>query len=143
LCISIRPDKSRDTLFISNYATIEITDALTRVDGSARSLMFGSRDYAMRAWLDPDRLQSLGLTANDVVNALAGQNVQVASGVLNQPPMDKSGAFQISVQTLGRLTSTEEFGNIVVKQTANAGRAHERHRADRARGAGLLDQLLP
>ena len=114
------PDKSRDTLFISNYATIEITDAVTRVDGVGSLIVFGSRDYAMRAWLDPDRLQSLGLTANDVVNALAGQNVQVASGVLNQPPMDKSGAFQISVQTLGRLTSTEEFGNIVVKQTANA-----------------------
>ena len=83
-------------------------------------IVFGSRDYAMRAWLDPDRLQSLGLTANDVVLALQGQNVQVASGVLNQPPVDKPGAFQISVQTLGRLTSTEEFGNIVVKQTANA-----------------------
>ena len=114
------PDKSRDTLFISNYATIEINDALTRVDGVGSIIVFGSRDYAMRVWLDPDRLQSLGLTANDVVNALAGQNVQVASGVLNQPPVDKSGAFQISVQTLGRLASTEEFGNIVVKQTANA-----------------------
>ena len=85
-----------------------------------RSIVFGSRDYAMRAWLDPDRLQSLGLTAADVVLALQGQNVQVASGVLNQPPVDKPGAFQISVQTLGRLTNTEEFGNIVVKQTANA-----------------------
>ena len=103
------PDKSRDTLFISNYATIEITDALTRVDGVGSITVFGSRDYAMRAWLDPDRLQSLGLTANDVVLALQGQNVQVASGVLNQPPVDKPGAFQISVQTLGRLTSTEEF----------------------------------
>jgi len=114
------PDKSRDTLFISNYATIEITDALTRVDGVGSITVFGSRDYAMRAWLDPDRLQSLGLTANDVVLALQGQNVQVASGVLNQPPVDKPGAFQISVQTLGRLTSTEEFSNIVIKQTPNA-----------------------
>ncbi|MGB8187457.1 MAG: efflux RND transporter permease subunit, partial [Pseudolabrys sp.] len=114
------PDKSRDTLFISNYATIEITDALTRVDGVGSITVFGSRDYAMRAWLDPDRLQSLGLTAADVVLALQGQNVQVASGVLNQPPVDKPGAFQISVQTLGRLTSTEEFSNIVIKQTANA-----------------------
>src|SRR5690349_23818901 len=114
------PDKSRDTLFISNYATIEITDTITRVDGVGSLIVFGSRDYAMRAWLDPDRLQSLGLTANDVVLALQGQNVQVASGVLNQPPVDKPGAFQISVQTLGRLTSTEEFGNIVVKQTTNA-----------------------
>ena len=114
------PDKSRDTLFISNYATIEITDTITRVDGVGSLIVFGSRDYAMRAWLDPDRLQSLGLTANDVVLALQGQNVQVASGVLNQPPVDNPGAFQISVQTLGRLTSTEEFGNIVIKQTANA-----------------------
>ncbi|MGA9202295.1 MAG: efflux RND transporter permease subunit, partial [Pseudolabrys sp.] len=114
------PDKSRDTLFISNYTTIEITDTITRVDGVGSLIVFGSRDYAMRAWLDPDRLQSLGLTANDVVVALQGQNVQVASGVLNQPPVDKPGAFQISVQTLGRLTSTEEFGNIVIKQTANA-----------------------
>ena len=79
------PDKSRDTLFISNYTTIEITDTITRVDGVGSLIVFGSRDYAMRAWLDPDRLQSLGLTANDVVVALQGQNVQVASGVLNQP----------------------------------------------------------
>src|SRR4029077_15190893 len=114
------PDKSRDTLFISNYATIEISDALTRVDGVGSLIVFGARDYAMRIWLDPDRLQSLGLTAGDVVIALQGQNVQVASGVLNQPPVDKPGAFQISVQTQGRLADPDEFGNIVVKQTANA-----------------------
>jgi hydrophobe/amphiphile efflux-1 (HAE1) family protein len=114
------PDNSRDTLFISNYATLEITDAVTRVDGVGSITVFGARDYAMRIWLDPDRLQSVGLTANDVVLALQGQNVQVASGVLNQPPMDKSGAFQISVQTQGRLANPDEFGNIVVKQTTNA-----------------------
>ncbi len=114
------PDKSRDTLFISNYATLEITDVITRVDGVGSIIVFGARDYAMRVWLDPDRLQSLGLTASDVVLALQGQNVQVASGVLNQPPVDKPGAFQISVQTQGRLANPDEFGNIVVKQTANA-----------------------
>ncbi len=114
------PDKTRDTLFISNYTTLEVTDAITRVDGVGSLIVFGARDYAMRVWLDPDRLQSLGLTASDVVVALQGQNVQVASGVLNQPPVDKPGAFQISVQTQGRLANTEEFGNIVVKQTANA-----------------------
>jgi hydrophobe/amphiphile efflux-1 (HAE1) family protein len=114
------PDKSRDTLFISNYATLEITDAVTRVDGVGSIIVFGARDYAMRVWLDPDRLQSLGLTAGDVVLALQGQNVQVASGVLNQPPVDKPGAFQINVQTQGRLANPDEFGNIVVKQTANA-----------------------
>ncbi|HTS42727.1 MAG TPA: multidrug efflux RND transporter permease subunit [Xanthobacteraceae bacterium] len=116
----ISPDNSRDQLFISNYATLEIKDALTRVDGVGSITVFGSRDYSMRIWLDPDRLQSLGLTATDVTTALAGQNVQVASGVLNQPPVDKPGAFQISVQTLGRLADPNEFSNIVVKQTANA-----------------------
>ncbi len=114
------PDKTRDTLFISNYATINVTDALTRVDGVGSIIVFGARDYAMRIWLDPDRLQSVGLTAGDVVTALQGQNVQVASGVLDQPPMDKSGAFQLSVITQGRLADPAEFGNIVVKQTANA-----------------------
>src|ERR1700686_627824 len=114
------PDKSRDTLFISNYATLEITDALTRVDGVGSITVFGSRDYSMRIWLDPDRLQSVGLTAIDVTNALQGQNIQVASGVLSAPPLDKPGAFQISVQTLGRLADPGEFGNIIVKQTATA-----------------------
>ncbi len=114
------PDKSRDALYISNYATLEIKDSVTRVDGVGSITVFGSRDYSMRIWLDPDRLQSLGLTANDVVVALQGQNVQVASGALNQPPMDTSGAFQVAVQTLGRLADPDEFGGIVVKQTSNA-----------------------
>ena len=92
------PDKSRDTLFISNYATLEIKDVLARVDGVGSITVFGSRDYAMRIWLDPDRLQSLGMTANDVTAALQGQNIQVASGVLDQPPVPKQGAFQIAVQ---------------------------------------------
>src|SRR6202521_122630 len=114
------PDKTRDTLFISNYATLEITDAATRVDGVGSLIVCGSRDYAMRIWLDPDRLQSLGLTAGDVVTALQGQNVQVASGVLNQPPIDNPRAFQMSVQTQGRLSDPQEFGNITVKTTQTA-----------------------
>jgi hydrophobe/amphiphile efflux-1 (HAE1) family protein len=114
------PDKSRNSLFISNYATLEITDPLTRVDGVGSITVFGSRDYSMRVWLDPDRLQSLGLTAGDVTTALQGQNIQVASGVLNQPPVSRPGAFQIAVQTLGRLDNPDEFGAIVVKQTPDA-----------------------
>jgi hydrophobe/amphiphile efflux-1 (HAE1) family protein len=115
------PDKSRDTLFISNYANVSVTDVLNRIDGVGQVLIFGGRDYSMRVWLDPDRLQSLNLTTQDVVQALQGQNVQVASGVLNQPPVDRSqSAFQISVQTLGRLSDPAEFANIVVKQTQNA-----------------------
>ncbi|MBV9556989.1 MAG: multidrug efflux RND transporter permease subunit [Pseudolabrys sp.] len=114
------PDKSRDPLFISNYATLEIKDAVTRVDGVGSITVFGSRDYSMRIWLDPDRLQSLNMTANDVINGLAAQNVQVASGTLNAPPIDNPGAFQLSVQTQGRLANPDEFANIVVKQTTNA-----------------------
>jgi hydrophobe/amphiphile efflux-1 (HAE1) family protein len=114
------PDKSRDPLYISNYATLEITDALTRVDGVGSITVFGSRDYSMRIWLDPDRLQSLGMTASDVVLALQGQNLQVASGVLDSPPSPRQGAFQIAVQTLGRLANPDEFSNIVVKETGNA-----------------------
>jgi hydrophobe/amphiphile efflux-1 (HAE1) family protein len=111
------PDKSRDTLFISNYANIRIIDVLNRISGVGSITVFGGRDYSMRVWLDPDRLQSLGLTTGDVVAALQAQNVQVASGVLSQPPVDQPRAFQVAVQTLGRLADPEAFANILVKQT--------------------------
>jgi hydrophobe/amphiphile efflux-1 (HAE1) family protein len=114
------PDKSRDTLFISNYATTQVTDVLNRINGIGSISVFGSRDYAMRVWLDPDRLQSLNLTADDVISGLQGQNVQVASGVLNQPPVESDAGFQISVRTLGRLTDADEFADIVIKQSDNA-----------------------
>ena len=114
------PDKSRDTLFQSNYANIQIKDVLTRVDGVGSITVFGARDYAMQVWLEPDKLQSLNLTALDVTQALQGQNVQVASGVLNAPPIANQMAFQVAVRTLGRLSDPAEFGNIVVKQTGNA-----------------------
>jgi hydrophobe/amphiphile efflux-1 (HAE1) family protein len=114
------PDNSRDALFMSNYANLEITDVLARVDGVGSLVIFGARDYAMQVWLDPDRLQSLNLTAADVVSALQGQNVQVASGELNSPPVPHQLAFQVAVRTLGRLDNVSEFSNIVVKKTANA-----------------------
>src|SRR5262247_2140809 len=114
------PDKSRDTLFISNYANIRIIDVLNRINGVGSITVFGGRDYSMRVWLDPDRLQSLGLTTGDVVTALQGQNVQVASGVLSQPPVDQPRAFQVAVQTQGRLADPETFANILVKQTPTA-----------------------
>jgi hydrophobe/amphiphile efflux-1 (HAE1) family protein len=116
----LSPDNSRDTLFISNYASINVVDVLSRIEGIGSITVFGGRDYSMRVWLDPDRLQSLGLTANDVTAALQRQNVQVAAGVLNQPPVRSTGAFQIAVQTLGRLATPEQFGEVVVKQTATA-----------------------
>jgi hydrophobe/amphiphile efflux-1 (HAE1) family protein len=114
------PDNSHNALFLSNYANLEITDVLARLDGVGSLVIFGARDYAMQVWLDPDRLQSLDLTAADVVKALQGQNVQVASGVLNQPPVPHQLAFEVAVRTQGRLSTPAEFGNIVIKQTANA-----------------------
>src|SRR3984957_5219890 len=114
------PDKSRDGLFISNYATLEIKDSLIRVDGVGSITVFGVRDFSMRIWLDPDRLQSLNMTAADVMAALQGQNIQVASGVLNQQPMNPAGPFEVAVQTLGRLAEPDEFAEIVVKRTPGA-----------------------
>jgi hydrophobe/amphiphile efflux-1 (HAE1) family protein len=114
------PDKSRDTLFISNYASIRVVDVLNRINGVGSISVFGGRDYSMRVWLDPDRLQSLGLTTGDVVTALQAQNVQVASGVLGQPPVDQPRAFQVAVRTLGRLADPQQFADILVKQTPTA-----------------------
>jgi hydrophobe/amphiphile efflux-1 (HAE1) family protein len=116
----LSPDNSRDSLFISNYASVNVVDTLSRIQGVGSVTVFGGRDYSMRVWLDPDRLQSLAMTADDVVTALQGQNVQVAAGVLNQPPVKNPGAFQITVQTLGRLVDPKEFGNIVVKRSGDA-----------------------
>lgn len=114
------PDQSRDTLFISNYTSINVVDVLSRIEGVGSITVFGSRDYSMRVWLDPDRLQSLAMTSGDVLTALQRQNVQVAAGVLNQPPIAQPGAFQIAVQTQGRLADPDEFSNIIVKQSGDA-----------------------
>ncbi|MBA4788934.1 MAG: multidrug efflux RND transporter permease subunit [Pseudomonadota bacterium] len=114
------PDGSRDPLFISNVANVQIKDVLSRIDGVGSITVFGNRDYAMQVWLDPTRLQELNLTVGDVVSALQAQNVQVASGVLNQPPVPQQRAFQIAVRTLGRLTTPEQFGDVVIKQTETA-----------------------
>ncbi|MFG1345660.1 multidrug efflux RND transporter permease subunit [Xanthobacter autotrophicus DSM 431] len=114
------PDGSRDPLFISNFANIEIKDVLSRIDGVGSITVFGSREYAMQIWLDPDRLSQLNLTTTDVVSALKAQNVQVASGVLNAPPVPEQRAFQIAVRTLGRLSDPKAFDDIVIKQTDQA-----------------------
>ncbi len=109
------PDNTYDQLYIANYAVLQIRDILTRIDGVGDILVFGASEYSMRIWLDPDRIASLNLTAGDVLQALRGQNIQVASGVLNQPPMPQQNSFEVSVQTQGRLIDPEQFENIVVK----------------------------
>src|SRR4051812_15244689 len=109
------PDESRDQLYISNYATLQVKDVLARLNGVGDVQVFGARDYAMRIWLDPDRIAGRGLTPGEIVAALRSQNVQVASGVLNQPPVPVQGAFQLNVETQGRLIDPRQFGNIVVR----------------------------
>ncbi|MGA8689999.1 MAG: multidrug efflux RND transporter permease subunit [Methyloceanibacter sp.] len=115
----LSPDGSRDQLYISNYATLHVKDVLSRIGGVGNVTIFGARDYSMRIWLDPERLAVRNLTAGDVVAALRGQNVQVAAGVINQPPVPTPGAFQFNVETQGRLSDTEAFGNIIVKSDAD------------------------
>jgi hydrophobe/amphiphile efflux-1 (HAE1) family protein len=114
------PGKSRDSLFMTNYANVSIVDILSRIDGVGSITVFGGRDYSMRVWLDPDRLQSLSLTTGDVVAALRAQNVQVPAGGLNQPPVASQSSFQVTLQTLGRLADPEQFANIIVKQSGDA-----------------------
>jgi len=114
------PNQSRDPVYLTNYANLYVKDVLTRLDGVGSITVFGARDFAMQIWLDPNRLQSLNLTAQDVTAALQGQNIQVASGVLNQPPVENQLAFQVAVRTLGRLSDPAEFSNIVIKQTPTA-----------------------
>jgi len=101
--------------FISNYLDVYVKDALKRVPGVGDVMIFGERRYAMRVWLDPVRMAARGLTATDVVNALQEQNLEVPAGQLGQPPADSKQAFQIPVRVVGRLTSPEEFDNIIVK----------------------------
>ena len=109
------PDDTRDLLYISNYATLHVRDVLSRIDGVGDVTIFGARDYSMRVWLDPEKLALRDLTAGDVIAALRGQNVQVAAGVINQPPVPQPGAFQLNIETQGRLADPAAFGNIIVK----------------------------
>ncbi|MFN3151477.1 efflux RND transporter permease subunit [Bremerella sp.] len=110
------PDGSRDQLYISNFAFLRIRDALMRLDGVGDIRIAGGNEYAMRVWLDIERMTHLDLTPGDVLGAIRGQNAQVAAGVIGQPPNDGTGAFQLNVTTEGRLKDTEEFGNIIIKR---------------------------
>jgi len=103
--------------FISNYLDVYVKDAVKRVPGVGDVMIFGERRYAMRLWLDPVRLAARGLTAQDVVNALSEQNVEIPAGQLGQPPADAKQSYQIPVRVLGRLTSPEEFEKIIVKNS--------------------------
>jgi hydrophobe/amphiphile efflux-1 (HAE1) family protein len=109
------PDESRDTLYLSNYATLHIKDVLARLPGVGDVKFQGGREYAMRIWLDPDKAAAYDLSAGDVLAALRAQNLQVSAGILNQPPTTSREAYQLNVETLGRLATPEQFADIIVK----------------------------
>ncbi|CAN5426438.1 efflux RND transporter permease subunit [soil metagenome] len=102
-------------LYVSNFATIQVKDALARVDGVGDVMQFGQQDYSMRVWLDPERLSSRNLTAGDVIRVLKEQNVQVAAGQIGQPPVPAGLDFQYTMGAQGRLIEPEQFANIVLK----------------------------
>ena len=108
-------DNRYDSLFISNYLDQYVRDAIKRVPGVGNVIIFGERKFAMRLWLDPDKLAGRGLTASDVVNALREQNVQVAAGSVGDMPSGPEQLYQISVRAAGRLSEVPEFANVVVK----------------------------
>src|SRR6202142_2706135 len=109
------PDSTRDMLYLSNYATLHIKDALARLPGVGDVQLFGARDYAMRIWLDPDKVAAYRLNGDEVLAALRAQNIQDSAGLLNQPPVPGQGAYQVNVQTLGRLATPEQFADIGIK----------------------------
>lgn len=111
------PDGRYDDVFLSNFATLRLRDQLQRVHGVGGISVFGAADYAMRVWLDPEKLQARGLGASDVLNAIREQNVQVAAGTIGQPPTPSGTAFQYAVTARGRLLDAEEFGDITIRRT--------------------------
>ncbi len=111
----ISPDNTRDDVYLSNYAAINIADRLKRIPGVGDINMFGERRYSMRVWLDPSKLAKLSVTAQDVVDSLRDQNQQVAAGVLGQPPAPPGQTFQYALTAKGRLTSAEEFQEIILR----------------------------
>jgi hydrophobe/amphiphile efflux-1 (HAE1) family protein len=116
------PDGSRSPEYMSNYM-LKVRDQIARLPGVADFQLFGERQYAMRIWIDPDKAASSGISASDILNVLRAQNAQVSAGVLNQPPVfgHSGAAYQINVEALGRLTTPDQFGAIIVKSD-NQGR---------------------
>ncbi len=111
----LSPDNSRDALYLRNYGQLQVRDELLRINGMGSVLLFGAGDYAMRIWLNPQQLAARDMTANEVVAAVREQNAQVAAGVVGAPPAPSGSQFQLPINTKGRLTTVEEFADIIVR----------------------------
>lgn len=114
----LSPDGAYDEIYLSNYVNLQIKDVLSRVPGVGKVEVFGGKDFGMRIWLDPARLQARGLTSDDVIGAIRAQNVQVAAGQIGGMPSVAEQQFQYTIKTLGRLSTVEEFENIVIRTEA-------------------------
>jgi multidrug efflux pump len=131
----VSPDSRYDELYLRNYAVLNVKDVLQRIPGAGQVLVWGAGDYAMRVWLDPNKLAARNLTASDVVRAIREQNKQVAAGVVGAPPSTDS-EFQLSVNARGRLGSVEEFGDIIIATSPGGGLLRLRDVARVELGAG-------
>lgn len=109
------PKNTHDALFLNNYSTINIVDPLSRIRGVGQASLFGPLDYSLRLWLDPDRLAAMNLSPADVVAAVQSQNVQAALGRIGAAPTPARQQIQLTITTEGRLTRTDEFGNIIIR----------------------------
>jgi hydrophobe/amphiphile efflux-1 (HAE1) family protein len=115
----VSPDNRYDTLYLSNYALLRVKDELARLDGVGDVQVFGAGQFSMRIWLDPEKVASRGLTADDVVKAIREQNIQVAAGQLGAPPLPSAAEFQVAINAKGRLTTEDDFRSIIVKTGAS------------------------
>src|SRR4029077_14034572 len=143
LYAEVNPETGRpyyDSLYLSNYATIQVKDAVARVEGVGEVAILGQQDYAMRVWLDPDKLQSRSLSVGDVIRVLREQNVQVAAGQIGQQPVPKGQDFQYTLSTLGRLVDAEQFANIILNTGKNGEVTYLKDVARTELGARSQDQ---
>ena len=131
------PDGRYDMLYLRNYAVLNVKDRLAKIEGVGSVQLFGSGDYAMRIWLNPEKIAERRLTADDVVNAIRQQNVQVAAGVINGPPYSATGQLQLPINVQGRLSDPEQFANIVIKRENGCRHAAGRCGAHRDRCFGI------
>ena len=116
------PGGSRDLLYLSNYVTINVLDALSRIPGVGSVSAFGAKDYSMRIWLDVDKMNALGMTTSDVSAAIKAQNIQAPVGRIGAAPLSDDQRLQLTVTTQGRLTTVDEFSNIILRSTTEGNR---------------------
>ena len=135
-------DPRYDTLFISNYITVNVLDQLRRVPGVADATIFGARDYSMRVWLRPDRMAQLGVTTTEIANAIRTQNAQYAAGKIGAEPAPADQALVFSVTAQGRMVEPEEFGNILLRSTGPGGALRVKDVARIELGAQTYDQFV-